>query len=303
MRIYPDCIPCLLKFTLNAAKKATQDTDLLREISLESLRIILGHGFTAMPPQIAQTINRMIKVKTGINDPYRKDKRERNRLAMQMYPFLKKEIRSAPDPLRAALRVAAGGNRMDSVFLDEDIDVRAAVQKSLAENFAIDHSKELKEAIKTSSTLLFLGDNAGEIVFDKVLIEEIRGLHPQLKVIYGVKGSPIIDDATRDDAAEVGMEEVAEVIANGDDAPGTILTQCSAEMRDLFQRADVVMAKGQGNFETLEEERRGLFFLLQVKCSAIAQHIGAQIGDLVLYRRPGISQKRGGEESTSPHRG
>ncbi len=190
---------------------------------------------------------------------------------------------------------------MDSVFLDEDIDVRAAVQKSLAENFAIDHSKELKEAIKTSSTLLFLGDNAGEIVFDKVLIEEIRGLHPQLKVIYGVKGSPIIDDATRDDAAEVGMEEVAEVIANGDDAPGTILTQCSAEMRDLFQRADVVMAKGQGNFETLEEEqRRGLFFLLQVKCSAIAQHIGAQIGDLVLYRRPGISQKKGERNQPLP---
>ncbi|MBW2040078.1 MAG: DUF89 family protein [Deltaproteobacteria bacterium] len=287
MKAYPDCIPCLLKFTTDTAKKATSNTDLLQEISLEGLRIILEHGFAAMPPQIAQAINRMIKEKTGVNDPYRKDRQDHNHLAMRLYPSLKGEIRNAPDPLRAALRAAAAGNRIDSVCLDEGVDVRGAIQRSLTEDFGIDHHEEIKEALRTASTLLFVGDNAGEIVFDKVLIEEIQRHHPQLTVTYVVKGGPIINDATMDDAREVGMEDVAEVIANGDDAPGTILDQCCTEMRELFQKANVVMVKGQGNFETLEEEKRDrVFFLLQVKCPVIAQHIGTQVGDLALYCKP-----------------
>ncbi len=287
MRVYPDCILCLVRFTLDTARKATPNRDLLQEISLEGLRIILHHGFAAMPPQIAQAINKMIKERTGINDPYQKDKKDHNHLAMRLYPSLKDEIRVTPDPLRTALKASAGGNRIDSIFLDEEVDLRGAIQRSLTEDFAIEHYEELKEAFRDASTLLFLGDNAGEIVFDKILIEEIKGIYRQLKVIYVVKGGPIINDATMEDAQEVGMEEVAEVISNGDDTPGTILAQCSAEMRELFQESDMVIVKGQGNFETLEEEKRdGIFFSLQIKCPVIAQHIGAQIGDLALYRIP-----------------
>jgi len=284
MRIYPDCVPCLAKFTLDAAQRATQDADLLVNISLKGLRIILDHGPEAMPPQIAQAINRMITRLTKVDDPYREEKRQHNRSAMSLYPSLRKEIHESSDPLRTALRAAAGGNRIDSVF-SQGLEPQRVIEHSLTSDFVIDHYDVLRQTLGRSSTLLVLGDNAGEIAFDKLMIEEIKRVYPELTVTYVVKGGPVINDATMDDARAVDMGAVAEVVDNGDNAPGTILSQCSSEMQQLFHRADTLIVKGQGNFETLEEERKeGVFFLLQVKCPVVARNVDAPIDSLILYQ-------------------
>jgi len=154
---------------------------------------------------------------------------------------------------------------------------------------AIDHALEapleadlagFAETISSAKDILYLADNAGEIVFDRLLIEQM----PLKKVTLAVKGAPIINDATMKDAEATGLTELVEVIDNGSDAPGTILEDCSEAFRQRFDEADMVIAKGQGNYETLSEADKDIFFVLKAKCSVIARDLGCQVGSLILQR-------------------
>jgi hypothetical protein len=199
-----------------------------------------------------------------------------------MYPGFKKMVFDSGNSFETAMRLAIAGNIIDYGVSDH-FDLQEALDKVLFSGFAIDHSAELEKAAAKAKTILYLGDNAGEIVFDKLFIETM--MHPNLW--FAVRGSPVINDATMEDARYVGMDEVAHVIPNGYDAPSTLLEHCSAEFRELFDRADLIISKGQGNLEGLldNQTEREIYFLLMVKCDVVADVLGVPKGSFVVCNR------------------
>jgi len=280
MKARPACIPCQVTFALEMARRATEDEVTLGEIILESLRIIKEFGLDLPPPRVAREIIQMTKRRTGVEDPYRKEKEEQNRMGLKLYEMLRGKA-----TLDQALAFSAAGNIIDSIAVKEGIDPEGLLEELLRseERFSLDGRHPFKEKLSRASSLLVVGDNAGEIALDRLLVERIREEFPHLRIAYAVRGGAAINDATLEDAEEVGMGEVCEVITTGDDAPGVILEDCSQEFRERFARADLILAKGQGNFETLDglKDPR-IFFLLQAKCQTICEYLGVKRSSLIL---------------------
>ena len=218
---------------------------------------------------------RAISPVIGTDDPYRATKRRYNDVTIALASEANEQVRHAANPAQLALRFAAVGNLIDfgpNLPFDEDT-LRRMLAEAPGMSFAIDDTADLIERARSARTLLYLADNCGEVALDKLLLAELSRENPHLEVVYAVRELPIMNDVTRDDAEQAGMADVARVITNGDRGrtPGTYLPRCSQEFRDAFERADVVIAKGQGNLETLyRQEREGLFFMLMTKCSLIA---------------------------------
>lgn len=213
----------------------------------------------------------------GGTDPYVEIKSRCNREAMLLLPDAKTAIEHAEEPLSLAMKYAIAGNLID-YSLKEPVTVEQQ-NKRIGEivhtPFAIDNFDKLRDALQQSKTLLFLGDNTGEIVFDRLFIETILEIYPHLDVAYAVKGRAIMNDVTYDDAFEVGMDHVARIIDNGDGAPGTVMSRVSESFRREFEAADVVISKGQGNFECLGGiDKENLFFLFTSKCVSVCNEAG-----------------------------
>jgi len=282
MRSYLDCIPCFLRQALESARMATQDEAVHEQVLREALRAVARSDMRQSPPAMGQRIHRLIRGLTGKCDPYRRIKERFNGLALELHPKLKARVERSGDPIEAAVRLAIAGNIMDC-GVNNDLDethVRQAVENALAEPLNGD-TTALVAAIAAAEDILYLADNAGEIVFDRLLIEQM----PRQKVTVAVRGGAVINDATVDDARRAGLFQLVEVIDNGSDAPGTILEDCSADFRQRFSEAGLVIAKGQGNYETLSEVDKDIFFMLKAKCPVIARDIGCEVGALVLRRR------------------
>ncbi len=261
----------------------TDDESVQERILRESLRLASEMDLSQPPPVMGQEIHRFVRRISGNSDPYRDVKRRFNHFALTLYPELKRRVEQSPDPFMTAVRLAIAGNVIDfGVSADvEPEEVNRSIAESLTQ--AIDEAAidSLKEAINDATDILYLGDNAGEIVFDRLLIEQM----PHNKVTFVVKGSPIINDATLEDACETGITELVSVIDNGSDAPGTILESCSEAFRRRFEKADIVIAKGQGNYETLSDMDKDIFFLLKAKCPVIARDIGCEVGSLIVLKK------------------
>lgn len=235
-------------------------------------------GFSV--PYLSREVHLLFKKYSDNNDPYKWVKRQSNDMVLSRYDDLKKTVTTSADPFVTALKLAIAGNIID-YGIPQHFDLDETIGKVLASDFAIDHSKDLKQSLSEAKSVLYIGDNAGEIVFDKLFIETIH--HPDLW--YAVRGAPIINDVTLEDANYVQMNEVAHVIENGYDAPSTMLSHCSKEFKDLFSRADIVISKGQGNLESLlHESSKKIYFLLMVKCDVIADILGVKKGQFVVAR-------------------
>jgi uncharacterized protein with ATP-grasp and redox domains len=232
-------------------------------------------------PEIQRLLQHKLREMNGVVDPYYKEKQQSNRIAFKLYDKWKPKVLASDNPFNLALHLAIAGNIMD-YGVDHVFDVQKTIKKSLYTEFAIDHSSALKQRIAKAKSILYLGDNAGEIVFDKLFIETI--MHPN--VIFAVKDAPILNDVTFDDAEDVGMNEVADVISNGYDASSTLLDKCSKEFLDAYHSADVIISKGQGNLEGLINEKDPrIFFLFMVKCEVIAERVGVEKGSLVVFNQ------------------
>jgi hypothetical protein len=233
------------------------------------------------PPEAAQTVYHLIREVTGNSDPYFTIKEKYNKIAMGFYPFLKERVRQSCNPLRTALKLAAAGNIIDFGIGTGSFNLKDVIEKALSSGFVIDDYAEFVARLDSSQKLLYLGDNAGEIVFDRILIEEIkRG--KDIKVTFAVRGGPIINDVNIKDALEIGMDSVAGIISSGLDAPGTIISRSSQELIESYNSANMVIAKGQGNYETLNEEEKNIFFILRAKCQVVARELGVNLGDPLL---------------------
>jgi uncharacterized protein with ATP-grasp and redox domains len=260
---------------------ATVDEGMQRQVLDSVAGMIPQFSFKLTPPVIAQKVYRVVYDITGNNDPYLQAKKRSNRLALSLYPGLKEIVASSKDPLLTACKMAIAGNAIDFGPQADYGDLNSIVETSLASPFSIDYYREFKKSVEKASQILYLGDNAGEVVFDRILIEQIR-LIKRMDITFVVREKPIINDATMDDALAVGLNEVASIIPNGSDAPATILSQCSPQILELYSSADVIISKGQGNYESLSREQTNIFFLLRAKCPVVAEPLNVNVGDAVL---------------------
>lgn len=230
---------------------------------------------------IQRELQHKLRELTCVVDPYYKEKQQSNHIALKLYGEWKPKVLVSCDPFNLALRLAIAGNIMD-YGASQVFDVHKTIKKVLNTDFAIDHSNLLKQRIKGAKHILYLGDNAGEIVFDKLFIETI--MHPN--VVFAVKDAPVLNDVTFQDAEEVGMYDVADVISNGYDASSTLLEKCSKEFLDVYNSADLIISKGQGNLEGLIDEKDPrIFFLFMVKCDVIAERVGVEKGSFVVINQ------------------
>lgn len=225
----------------------------------------------------------------GNEDPYEKIKQYYNGFMMSMGETIRQEILSAKDPFQAALKIAITGNLIDFAAkhtFDENT-IKELLKAAKKTQLAVDDSNELKKQLNTAHTMLYLGDNCGEIVLDKLFIELLKKQYPALKVYYGVRGKPIVNDVTLKDASEVAMEEAATLISNGDGSLGTVLERTSLEFQSVFNQADLILSKGQGNYEgLLGNSKENIFFMFMAKCEVVAQPLGVpRLGIVCLKNR------------------
>lgn len=239
-------------------------------------------------PALSRDLHALFKKYSGETDPYEVIKRQSNDQVLNMYPDLKEMIRRSDNPFETALRLAIAGNIID-YGISERIDLTGTIERVLNSGFAINDSEDLKHAVSQAKTVLYLGDNAGEIVLDKLFIETMG--HPD--IWYAVRGAPVINDATIKDARYVHMDDVARIIENGHDAPSTILKRCSKAFNELYNKADVIISKGQGNLEgLLGQTNKQLYFLLMVKCDVIADVLGVNKGDFVVAANKAVQREK-----------
>ena len=282
MKTFLDCIPCFVRQALDSAKLATDDEQIHEQVVREALRLAADLDMSQSPPAIGQKIHRLIRRLIGDNDPYQRIKEQFNNLALKLYPELEKRVTESEDPFATAVRLSIAGNIIDfgvKTSLTES-DVEKTIEQSLLDHFDDNQIQGFKEAVTQAEKILYLADNAGEIVFDRLLIEQL----PVKRVTVVVKGEPVINDATMQDAVTAGLDKIVEVIDNGSDAPGTILESCSQSFRDRFDKADLIIAKGQGNYETLSDIDKNIFFVLKAKCPVIARDLGCEVGEMILQK-------------------
>jgi hypothetical protein len=292
MRTYLECYPCFVRQALEAARSVGLPDEDAREVLVQVGALMGSFSLDMKPPEMAGRIRDIVRERTGVADPYRDAKRRHTQMALALLPSLRERVRDADDSLRAAVLLAVIGNIIDLGSFDGgDIQGRLnellsaetrAVERESGELFSYD---EFRRELSAARTLLYIGDNAGETVFDRLLMEEIRRRFPTLSVTYAVRGVPILNDAVLEDAEEAGLDTVAELTASSSDVPGTLLSRCTPAFRRRFHEADVVVSKGQGNYETLSDAGRRIYFLLMAKCPVIARDVGCSVGDVLLLQR------------------
>lgn len=282
MKTYLDCLPCLVRQTIEAVRLASDDPVFQEKICRLAMEEMSRIDFCSSPPVMAQRIHRLLRRESGC-DPYREAKTQANLLALSLLPRLEEKIQKSPAPLETAIRLAIAGNIIDMGVgfhpRFEKKHLLESIEHALNTAFKGDVSA-FSAGIEKAKNILYLIDNAGEIVFDRLLIS----LLPREKVTAVVKGTPIINDATLADAEMAGLQEMVSVRENGSDGPGTILASCSPEFLGLYQQADLIIAKGQAHYETLNEEGKDIFFLLKAKCPVVARDLQCRIGDMILRR-------------------
>jgi damage-control phosphatase, subfamily I len=282
MKTHLDCIPCFLRQTIEAARQITTDAQVHEQLVREVLRMGAELDLGQAPPLVGQLIRRRLRDLTGVKDPLpggqasiqstgdgrvARDRRDRETVARSL----------------ARRRKASHRRRCDrhGVAADlTDADVREALLGSADAHFHGDEQK-FRDEVADAKQILYLADNVGKIAVDWLLIEQL-GLK---RVTLAVRGGPVLNDATIVDADEVGMRELVEVIDNGSDVAGTALKDCSPHFRQRFHTADLIIAKGQGNFETLSDVAANIFFLFKVKCPVLSRHVGMPLGNLALLHQ------------------
>ncbi len=277
-----ECEPCLLR-QAHEAIALTQVGAAARQEVEATVQAWLAQADWNLPaPALAQKSHRMIRQLTHHPDPYAAIKRQLNQLAADLYPVWHRRFREKFPPLEAAVRLAIVGNLLDVAAKTQldDVLMETALADALTAPLC-GSVAALATALRGARSILYLADNAGEIVFDRDLLAQL----PLGSFTLAVRGQPVLNDATLTDAYATGLADYADVISNGSDAPGTILKDCSAEFRRLFDTADLIIAKGQGNYETLAGSNRPIFFLLKIKCDVLSRALGWPRGSLVLHQQ------------------
>ena len=290
MQLEPECIPCILQQVLKALKQLKPDIS--REEIIKAQKEVMNYLISVDPNESASHL--MGKKAYGVisdflkdPDPYRELKKQFNDSALKYYDKVKKIVDNAEDPPFEALIVSALGNTFDPAAQHE-IDFIGDLQDFKPENLKVNDYDEFKRNLDSAEHLLILGDNVGEIVFDKILIITLKRYHPDIEIVYSVRGGPIINDSTMEDAAHVGITELVHVIESTA-TPGIDFPSSSEEFKEyFFKQNGVILSKGQGNFESLYRTNipeTTIFYLLKAKCSLMERIFGVKLGDLIFKKK------------------
>lgn len=279
MKINEKCLPCLINQVIKVANitNCSNRDDLYHQVFEQLSKI----DFNKSNPEIIGMIFELVKKHLNNEDPYQEIRQYYNNLFLQSYDDFDKKINS----FKTAIKYAIIGNIIDFSPINNQEITKIDDWFDNIDNLSltIDHVDKLINDIKKAKTILYLGDNCGEICLDKLLLKRIKQLNPSLKIYFGVRGKSVVNDSIESDAYEVGIDEYASIISNGDNSLGTILSRTSAQFNQIYQNCDFVIAKGQANFESLSEENKKIYFLLMVKCDVIAKYINVPEKSLVCY--------------------
>lgn len=272
-----DCYFCHIKTVQNLVNKF-KPTNSTAEEFIFSVHKILNENRELANPMLATLIHRAAKEKLQVKDLYAEEKHLANKILLDNYQYWRDYIDSSNDPFHTAVRLAVIGNIIDYGAHSVKDDLYGQIKSLLRIELKIDKTPEFKEAVQSAGSILYLGDNAGEIFFDRLLIETLG----HSNITFVTRGYPVINDVTEEDARLVGIDKLAKIISNGYDAPSTLIDNCSQEFKDAYEQADLIISKGQGNFEGLMNEGHpNTFFLLIAKCNAIAELLGVHKNDMV----------------------
>jgi len=290
MKLQPECVSCLIAQVKTISEMLNLAQPKKVAVLQETMNYLDSANYDGCTPESMGELWEILMTYMGETDPYAAIKSLCNREAMKMIPSTQNKILLAKDPLDVALKYAIAGNLID-YGLEKPVSIEeqnAQIDAIARTSFVIDDSALLRQALGQAKTLLYLGDNAGEIVFDKLLIQHLLSAYTNLTVSFAVKGTAVLNDVTRNDALEIGMGECARIIENGDGSPGTVLPRTNEAFRQEFAEADVVLSKGQGNFESLGGvSKENLFFLFTAKCGTVCNEVGVpKLSIVCMKNRP-----------------
>ena len=280
-------IPCIVNSMLRLLKLESYNDEIKESAMRKLLSFLSEISYKESLPILSKKIHQILTQELKNEDPYKRLKKKYNDLLLDLYTELKLTINNAADPVNMAMRLAVAGNVID--FGPQfQMDIMQTIDKVIHSNFAIDDSGLLKDDLKSAKSLLYVGDNCGEIVMDKLFLSILN--IPQ--IYYAVRHSPVINDATIEDAKYVGIDNFADIISIGDNTPGAVWNSTSEEFKNIFNSADVVISKGQGNLEGLIDVKHNIYFLLVTKCELIGELIGTKKSDFVIKRSPFMKKEK-----------
>ncbi len=274
MKTHFDCFPCFLKQTSRTGIILGMDDKAVWKLMKMAGTILSKMDVLNPPPRNAVAIYDMIAENSGRQDPFQEVKKQSTLHALALFEELEKKIKEHPDPLAAAVRYAACGNVID-YGVGSTFDILDEIESALEVEFHHWEMERFRSRLHQAEHVLYIGDNCGETVFDRLLIEIIGK-----PVTFVVRDGPIINDVTLEDAQMAGLDKVATVISSGCRAPGIVLQETSRQFRNLYETSPLIISKGQGNFETLCDEKREIFFLFKIKCKVVAEYVNAPLGSM-----------------------
>ena len=289
MLLRPDCIACILRMSISAIRKMALAEDVIKELYTEILEIpaLRGLNWDITNPEIIEDVWNKIVKRTDDPDPLFLEKSNQNQRMLELYPYLKKTVNEATDPLYIAVKLAMLGNSLDLMVPDNSLTIENSISDKINAPLSNAIYSEFKQQLQASKYLVYFGDNCGEIVLDKLLLETLKKTL-NLEIVFVVRSIPTLNDATLKEAKAIGLDKIARVIENGIDGPlpGTLLGRCSNEVNDLVRQSDLIISKGGGNFDTLDEERKHLkkkiSFLLLSKCDPHFKNFGVKLYQPIL---------------------
>ena len=278
MKFSKECLPCLQKQIKNSLELLNISEKEIEIITEKEIEFAKRQDFSKSPAEIATYVHQRIMSYAGGINPYENEIVRYNNIAKKIYPELKNIVRNSKKPLYSSAIISLIGNTIDLTFMDE-IDIEGELKKIEKLKLKVDDFKEMKYKLESAEKICFLSDNAGEVFFDRVFIEEIKK-----EVLYIVNQKPILNEATIEDGKFAGMEEVAKLISDGSEAIGVIPSHSNDETKRIINESDIIISKGQANFEIFEDFDYPTFFLLRAKCRQVADKLGVELGDYIIKK-------------------
>jgi len=281
MLIDKECIECIINQSRRVSKAITASPSLSETLTSTVEEMSKNFSTKHNPPEVAADVYEKMATLANKSDLYDEIKEHSTQKALEFIPLLEERISLCENKLLTVTKIAVAGNVID-LAAQVSFDLHEELEKIFETEFAYNDFELLSKKLESASTLLVIGDNVGEHIFDKLFIQNLQDLYPKLHISYMVRGNPIINDVTIKEATEAGFDKICELVDSGVNTPGFVYNRATEYSKKLFDTADLVITKGMGNYECLSDtHRKDLCFLLKVKCEVVARSLSKEIGDIV----------------------
>jgi uncharacterized protein with ATP-grasp and redox domains len=281
MKIDEACIGCIINQSVRVADAIHASESISNELTSTVTQMSKTFSYEDTPPEIASYVYEKMAQIANKTDLYDEVKEISTKKALSFVGHLREKIENSTDKLLTATKIAVAGNVIDLAAAVE-FDLEEELEKIFDTHFAHNDFDRLKERLKSSKTVLLIGDNVGEHIFDYIFIQTLKEIYPDIKYFYMVRGNPIINDVTVKEAKEAGFDQICEIVDSGVNTPGFVYGRANDYSRDLFDKADLIVSKGMGNYECMNDShRKDICFLLKVKCGVVAASLKKEIGDII----------------------